>query len=251
MLLAACSLLLSSCEDHNWRDGMRGRSDFFVDRDFDRDDRITRAEWERRAGTQLWSPHVRRFDELDCDDDGILQWSEYYRGVFRSSTKCRVTDSHYPVASEPNGPVDRPVRYSATLCGPAGAYERTIHLHREEDISARQTELVTVKCEEPMLGNAPLTGLVRGRCTRDGVESSSTNRGVFVPIYIENTNEKATITLIKLGLSLGQTEDSTSEVSWHLKTVSVGPGSTQLIKAWINKPPITDEEVRPIEVDSC
>src|SRR5690606_15099636 len=66
----------------NWRDRFRGRSDQFVYRDINRDDRITRPEWERRYGTFINDPMIVWFDELDCERDGVVTWKEYHHSLF-------------------------------------------------------------------------------------------------------------------------------------------------------------------------
>jgi len=59
----------------------------FVELDIDRDGEISREEWEARYGTSALINAVLEFDRGDCDRNGRLTWTEYFR-VRHRLQKC-------------------------------------------------------------------------------------------------------------------------------------------------------------------
>ena len=231
--VAVC-LLVAGCEDHNWRDGFRGRSDQFVYRDINGDDRITRPEWERRYGTVINDPIVVWFDELDCEGDGIVTWPEYYSNLFRPRKSCPKRSAPFPSGSRRGGHLSTETLGAVTFCGTDSEFLRAVVSHKEEPLSKAQASKVKIKCGALVLGKPPYIGNIMGRCALRENSRSSTELAAYSRISIENKNADTTISVVTLSIALASHESSDAGRPDHIKTVSVRPNSEQVITAWFS-----------------
>lgn len=84
-LMSACvlalTLMLAGCGRMVF--AWQGPDPVFAAFDIDRDDAVSREEWERAYGTSALDDAVLEFDQGDCDRDGRLTWDEYFLVRFR------------------------------------------------------------------------------------------------------------------------------------------------------------------------
>jgi hypothetical protein len=227
-VVAVCSVL-TACEDHNWQDGLRGRSDKFVYRDINRDDRITRPEWERRYGTVVNDPMVVWFDELDCDGDGVVTWSEYYHNLFLRDP-CPSRSGPFPSGFRDDDLRSRNNLGAVTLCDTDSDFQRGIRSHREEGLTQAEIEAVEIECAAPVRGKPPYIGDVMGRCS----VGDSKKQAYYSKVSIRNKNVDATISTVTLSVALTSAESAKPNGLKHLKTVSLPPNSVQVVTAWFS-----------------
>lgn len=234
-LLIVMAGTLTGCEVHNWRgDGFRGRSDKFVYRDINRDDRITRPEWERRYGTVVNDPMIVWFDELDCEGDGVVTWAEYYHNLFLRRKSCSSRRGPFPSGIRSNDLRSGNSLGAVTLCETDSDLQRAMRSHREEELTQAQVENIEIECDAPVLGNPPYIGYIMGRCSSREDGAASKEKTFYSRVSIRNKNVDATISVVTLSIALASTELATSNGLTHLKTVSVPPNSTQVVTAWFS-----------------
>lgn len=232
-ILIACSLL-AACEDHNWNDGFRGRSDKFVYRDVNGDDRITRPEWERRYGTVVDDPMLVWFDELDCEGDGIVTWREYYHNLFRPLESCAARPAPFPSGSRSENAPARATLGAATLCDTQASFQSAMKSHREELLTRAEVQNVEVECRAPATGKPPYIGYVMGRCAQREDNPPSTDEALFSRVFVRNKNAETTISAVTISIELTSRDLPDANGLKHLKTVSIPPNSEQVVTAWFS-----------------
>jgi hypothetical protein len=224
---------MAACEDHNWRDGFRGRSDLFVYRDINRDDRITRPEWERRYGTVINDPMIVWFDELDCERDGVLTWKEYYHNLFLMKY-CSPGPDQFPSGFRDENLRSGNTLGHVTVCDADPDFQRAIRSHREKELARARIEGVEIQCAAPVLGRPPYIGYVMGRCSSREDGELSNEQAYYSRISIRNKNVDATVSAVTLSIALSSAESMELIDQKHLKAVSVPPGSVQVVTAWFS-----------------
>lgn len=229
LAVVAICIVLTACEDHNWRDGLRGRSDKFVYRDINRDDRITRPEWERRYGTVINDPMIVWFDELDCEGDGVVTWAEYYHNLFLRES-CPPRPDPFPSGVRQNDLRSGRTLGAVTFCEADSDFQRAVSSHREQNLTQAQIQGIEVACAAPVLGKPPYIGNVMGRCSA----SDSTKQAYYSQVSIRNKNVDVTISAVTLSVALNSAESANPDGLKHLKTVSVSPNSVQVVTAWFS-----------------
>lgn len=232
-VIAGCTIL-TACEDHNWRDGLRGRSDQFVYRDIDRDDRITRPEWERRYGTVVNDPMIVWFDELDCEGDGVVTWTEYYHNLFLRRKSCPSRTRPFPSGFRDNDLRSAIILGAVTICETDSDFQRAIMSHREEELTQAQIEGIEIECAAPVVGKPPCIGYVMGRCSTREDSASSKGQAYYSRVSIKNKNVDATISAVTLSIALSSAESAEANGLMHLKTVSIPPNSVQVVTTWFS-----------------
>lgn len=230
-ILAICCLL-TACEDHNWRDGFRGRSDHFVYRDINGDDRITRPEWERLYGTVVNDPILVWFDELDCEGDGIVAWPEYYRNLFRSRERCPKRSGPFPSGSRSVGSLSPNILGAVTFCETDSDFKRALVSHREEPLTKTQERNVEISCGALVTGKPPNIGYNMGRCSPREGGPAPWKQALYSRISIKNNNADTTISVVTLSVALTSPEFADASQLDHLKTVTIPPKSEQVVTAW-------------------
>lgn len=232
-IMVMCSIL-TACEDHNWRDGFRGRSDNFAYRDINRDDRITRPEWERRYGTVVNDPMIVWFDELDCEGDGVVTWTEYYHNLFQRRESCPARPGPFPSGFRRKDLRSGEILGAVTFCETDLDLQRAMRSHREEKLTQAQIENVEIECGALVPGKPPYIGYVMGRCSPREDSASSNEQAFYSRVSIRNKSVDATISVVTLSVALSSTESAESSSLKHLKTVSVPPNSAQVVTAWFS-----------------
>ncbi len=222
-----------ACDDHNWMgDGFRGRSDQFVYRDVNRDDKITRTEWERIGGTIVGDPYLVWFDQMDCEGDGVVTWSEYYRYNWYKRNRCARVSGPYPSGIKDRN-FDTQKRWqSPTFCLPQAAFEESVNGHTEQDITPEQAIKVELACSKLAKGSPPVVGRVTNRCSVDTGAGSPTVEKLFSDISVINDNPDVSITLIRFSITSGMPGNIVGTEKQHIKTVVVAPNSAETFRAW-------------------
>lgn len=246
-ILYACSQL-AACEDHNLQDGFRGRSDKFVYRDINGDDRITRPEWERRYGTVIDDPILVLFDEMDCDGDGVVTWREYYRNLFRPQEACATETAPFAAGSRSENTYAPATLGATTLCDTQESLQSAMDSHREELLVPAEVENVKVDCSIPATGKPPYIGYIMGRCARREDDPQSTNKALFSRVFIRNNNPETTISAVTISIQLSSRDLLEANNVKHLKTVSIPPKSEQVVTAWFSD---VDPELAPAIAVNC
>ncbi len=240
---AQCALMIATlvivtstqvaCEDHNWSgDGFRGRSDSFVGRDINGDDKLTRSEWEHAGGTLVNDPFLIWFDRMDCEGDGVVTWSEYYRHNWNKRNRCARIYRAYPSGIKDRN-FDTQRRWQVpTFCSPREAIAESMKQHTESDVSSEQLDKVELACTEPAKGVPPVTGRVNNKCSIVPSTETPPTEKLFSDFSITNNNPNVTITLIRFSLTSEVQESEVAMEEKHIKTVLVAPNSTQTFRAW-------------------
>lgn len=248
LAVLAASSVLTACDDHNWRDGFRGRSDLFVYRDINGDDRITRPEWERRYGTVINDPMIVWFDEMDCEGDGLVTWAEYYDHLFQGRESCPLRPAPFPSGYRGNNLSSEEFLGAVTYCETNSDLNRAMKSHREERLTPTQAGNVEIECAAPVLGEPPYIGNIMGRCSPREDSPIPRESALYSRVSIQNKNDDTTISLVTLSVNLNATESADVV---HLKTVSVPPKSEQVVTAWFSNNAAEKTATAQPEITKC
>jgi hypothetical protein len=225
---------LTGCEDHNWRDGLRGRSNHFVFRDVNRDDEITRAEWERYMGTLINDPNVVVFDKMDCNNDGIVNWSEYYS--YRFKRQMCVNSVHPSSSESPELSFRSENRlYAPKFCVLGKSLRPIGTSHSEKPLSNVQFDAVIMTCTDINAETPPIFGRFNNQCSDSQNRVSRSDERFFSDISITNNNPDVIISMVTFRLETATRINGTPSKGAHIKTVSIEPNATMTIRTWFGE----------------
>lgn len=176
----------------------QGPTTAFKSLDLNRDGIVTRPEWEAKFGATISRANasVWEFDRLDCERDGRLTWTEYFKGKFKGR-RCDTAMIRFYLEA----PVDPPDG-SVEVLGGTGSVSNEL--------------LFSSYSESP--GSESLEYLLELQC--DQVRTASTD----IECLLSNRMEEDTLTLIIFSLTVENSESRST--SSHAKTVWVPPRSS-------------------------
>jgi hypothetical protein len=130
LMLAGCGRMMFA-----WQ----GPDPVFAELDIDRDEVVSREEWERAHGTSALDEPVLQFDRGDCNRNGRLTWEEYFALRFKEQ-HCQASPLQF-MSAQPGS--SKPIEADMTSIHNA----KELHLARLSLVRSRQ-KLVKGKYHE-------------------------------------------------------------------------------------------------------